>query len=149
MIERFCSKCGTKQTVDETRDVAYCMNCGEKLYLGELSAPSGAPQTAPSAAPTPEERRAQVGSPNLFISYATMNPGIGMSVRFEETCEQYAFSHGQKFSFRLSPGYRILVITIGNRAYRKRIFIPSNGGKAVIHCSWDGRARINIEQPMF
>lgn len=119
----YCNKCGA-QNPEGSR---FCNSCGASLESGS------------------KKHRSKNGY-NLAVDYMTINPDVYMRISFLDWKNVVAVMNNETKLFNLQPGIHGAIIQIGNKAYRRNITI-SPGSTVNIHCAWDGRARINIEQP--
>ena len=137
----FCTKCGAPIEADDSRATIFCMRCG--------SCESVPGSTAPNPAQTALNRPAGAGeTPNLIIDYSAINPRVMLQIRITDTNQLYRLQSGMHIPLLMSVGSHILTLTIGNRSYRRAVSIyPTCSRPVIIHCAWDGRARINIDLP--
>ena len=125
----YCKKCGT----DNPDGSKFCNFCGSPLSVSN-SAPSR---------PSSSKQKLHY---NLSVEYLTINTDVYKRISFLDWKNVVAVMNNEKKLFNLQPGIHAAIIQIGNKSYRRNITIT--GGTPVrIHCAWDGRARINIEQP--
>lgn len=124
----YCIKCGA----NNPEGSKFCNACGSPLG-GASNAGSGSGSNGKS-------------NYNLSVDYMTINPIVNMSISFLDWKNVVVLTNNETKLFNLQPGMHGAIIQIGNRAYRRNITI-SGGSPVKIHCAYDGRARINIEQP--
>ena len=140
----FCTKCGAPIDGDDSRAFIFCMRCGSRESIPGSKAPMP-PQPAPPALNRPIRPGE---TPNLIIDYSAINLNVLLQVLVPETNQIYRLQSGMHLPLLMSVGAHILTLTIGRRSYRRTVNIfQSNAGPVIVHCSWDGRARINMEQP--
>ena len=72
-----------------------------------------------------------------------------MVVRIVDTNQKAFFINGQNMAFHLSPGKHDIVLKIGRKNYNRTIYVPDDYTPVNIYASFDGRARITIDQPNF
>ena len=124
-----CPNCRAKMQFDESRDIGFCPYCGGKVSRGFSYV-----QNIPD-------------QPNVFISFSSINPAVGMVTRIVSTGVKNTYVNGQTISFHLAPGPQNIVLKIGRKNYGRNIVVPSDNTPVRIYASYDGRARIAIDQP--
>ena len=85
--------------------------------------------------------------PNLYISFNTTDPSVGMVTRIVSTGVKNTYINGQTLSFHLAQGSQTIVLKIGSRNYNRNIVIPPDHSPVRIYASYNGRAHITIDQP--
>lgn len=160
MIKRVtCEECGATLSFDDTKPFMFCVSCGAKIdnsfennnyannnYANNNYAGNNivSYNTTPYVPAYNSSLPVITNGANLVISYASSHPGVRMVIRFVPTNERMIFSSGMTKTFRLNPGPQILILKIGNRNYRRDIFISPNGEVTRIEADWMGRAHIRI-----
>ncbi len=131
----YCKKCGT----DNPDGSKFCNLCGSPLP---------GPSSAVRRTSYKGSGNKGTGKYNLSVDYMTINPMVYMSISFVDWQNVVTIMNNETKLFDLQPGLHAAIIQIGNKAYRRNITILGNS-PVRIHCAWDGRARINIEQPRY
>ncbi len=142
----FCTNCGAPNP-DGNR---FCQNCGSMLPEAINNAVMNAGSTSVGSMPATSSNSVyanpntcdQLGY-NLMVDYMSVRPDVNMDIYFLDWPEKHLLQNNQSKAFMLNPGIHTAVIRIGNRAYKKNITINKRN-PVLIHCAWDGRARINI-----
>ena len=139
-----CASCGSSlEKFDNPKGFKYCPYCGG---LTSKSTPAYAVQT-----PTPRQnkrhQRTNNNEPNLYISYSTVNPSIGLVTRIVSTGVKNTYINGQTLSFHLPQGRQEIILKIGLKNYSRFINIPQSNSPVRIYASYNGRAQISIDQP--
>ena len=129
LVDMMCPNCRAKLQFDDSKEVGFCPYCGGKINRSFSHMQSGADQ------------------PNVFISYSSINPAVGMVTRIVSTGVKNTYANGQTMSFRLAPGPQTIVLKIGRKNYARNIVVPSDNTPVRIYASFDGRAQIAIDQP--
>ena len=140
-----CASCGrTLAKFDNSKRFAFCPYCGGNVYNNTGPAYM-TPQ--PVARANTNNRRANNTGPNLYISYNTINPSVGMVTRIVSTGVKNSYVNGQTLSFHLPQGNQEIILKIGMKNYSRNIFIPPSNTPVRIYASVNGRAQISIDQP--
>lgn len=141
IVKFFCTKCGTQIESDDSRDFVFCTRCGSRETVKRPAAAQPAAQPAAQAAARP------AGQPNLIVSYSSINPGVNMILDVMSINMRYFFQSGMSMPFTLPAGQHILILQIGRKRYKRSVYLTANGLPVTVNSAWDGRARINIDQP--
>lgn len=137
-----CASCGKViANFKNSGGFAFCPYCG-----GDVN---GTPRPAQQATGPVVVVQSKTNEPNLYISYNTTNPGVGMVTRIVTTGEKNTYVNGQTLSFHLSPGPQQIILKIGKKNYARDIVIPSNNSPVRIYGSFNGRAQISVDQPPY
>ena len=144
LIDMKCSNCGAHMQFDNTREFMFCEYCGhrvanvnEQVNINQQVNVSG----------TVYHVQDRSNEPNLYISYNTSNPKVGMVTRIVSTGVKSTYVNGQTLSFHLNQGRQLIVLKIGSRNYNREVVIPPDNSPVRIYASFNGRARISIDQP--
>lgn len=142
-----CASCGSSLAhFDNSKRFAFCPYCGGDVYKA-----GGQRQATPAykMSDNQSNKRRNNNEPNLFISYTTINPSIGMVTRIVSTGVKNSYSNGQTLSFHLPQGHQTIVLKIGLKNYSRDIVIPASNSPVRIYASFNGRAQISIDQPAY
>ena len=144
IINMKCPSCGATMQFDDSKSVMDCPYCGgrvanvaEQLNITQNVNVSG----------TVVHVQDRSNDPNLFISYNTNNPSVGMVTRIVDTGVKGTYVNGQTLSYHLSQGPHTIVLKIGKKNYNRDIVIPPDNQPVRIYASFNGRAQISIDQP--
>lgn len=152
MVKMVCPQCGAQLEMDENRDFMFCQHCGTKVMNAaqkyEIKQDISVNQRV-DVSGTVIHKIDNTGKANLFINFLSVHPGVGMVVRIADTGDKRYYMSGQTLSYHLLPGQHVLVLKIGKKNYKRVIVIPETNEPVSIFASWDGRAHINIDQPVF
>ncbi|MBR3341694.1 MAG: Ig-like domain-containing protein [Clostridiales bacterium] len=129
IVEMMCPNCRSMMQFDDSRAFGYCPHCGCRVTRGF------------------ENVQNQVNQPNVFISYNSSNPAVGMVTRIVSSGVKNTYVNGQTLSFHLAPGPQTIVLKIGRKNYGRSIVVPSDNTPVRIYASYNGRAHIDIDQP--
>ena len=137
LIDKRCPNCGATMQFEDTMESMFCPFCG-----GMVTNESFGYNVAPSYQNTPV-----LNEPNLYISFNSTDPSVGMVTRIVSTGVKNTYINGQTLSFHLAQGPQTIVLKIGSRNYNRSIVIPSDNSPVRIYASFNGRAHIAIDQP--
>lgn len=133
-----CTSCGaTFAQFKDSNNFAYCTYCGGRVVN----------VTEPKSNPATNNTQSYSNSPNLYISYTSINPNVFMVTRIVSTGVKHTYVNGQTLPFRLAQGPQTIILKIGKKNYSREIVIPSNNVPVRIYASYNGRAQITIDQP--
>ena len=137
LIDRRCPNCGATMQFEDTMESMFCPFCGgmvtnEAFRYNETQSYQNAPIS---------------NEPNLYISFNSTDPSVGMVTRVVSTGVKNTYINGQTLSFHLAQGPQTIVLKIGSRNYNRSIVIPSDNSPVRIYASYNGRAHITIDQP--
>lgn len=131
LIDKRCPHCGEAIEFENTMESMFCPFCGGMVT-----------NEAFDLKETPISNE-----PNLYISYNSTDPSVGMVTRIVSTGVKNTYINGQSLSFHLAQGPQTIVLKIGSRNYNRDIVIPSDNSPVRIYASYNGRAHIAIDQP--
>lgn len=138
LINVKCPYCKMLSQYDDVREFMFCKNCGGKIaYIPSMSVPEQGADNLTS----------ENNTPNLFISYNTTIPAVGMVTRIVSTGVKESYVNGQTRSFHLQCGIQQIILKIGPKNYSRDIIIPSDNTPVRIYASFNGLAQITIDQP--
>lgn len=142
LVNMTCPRCGAQMEVDSTTEFIFCQFCGTQI----MNVPQryDINQTLNIV-----QHIDRSNEPNLFISYASVNPSVLMVTRIAETGQRATYVNGQTLTFHLSPGKYVVVLKIGRINYNRTIYIPEDNTPVRINASFSGRANIWIDQPPY
>lgn len=143
LIDIHCPFCGESMQFDNSQESMFCPYCGGNI-------PNGFDDSEEIEEPRkPKRKRKKTVSndSNLYISYNSTDPGVGMVTRIVATGVKNTYINGQTLSFHLVPGSHTIVLKIGRKNYNRDIVIPSDNSPVRIYASYNGRAHISIDQP--
>lgn len=139
-----CPSCGAIMQFDDTKETMFCPYCGgkvtnvaEQVNINQNLNVSG----------TVMHVQDRSNDPNLYISYNTNNPAVGMVTRIVTTGVKNTYVNGQTQSYHLNQGPHTVVLKIGKRNYNRNIVIPPDNSPVRIYASFNGHAQIAIDQP--
>ena len=133
-----CTSCGaTFSQFKNSTNFAFCTYCGGKVVN----------VTEPKDGNINYNTQRNSNAPNLYISYASINPNVFMVTRIVSTGAKHTYVNGQTLPFRLAQGPQTIILKIGKKNYSREIVIPSNNTPVRIYASYNGRAQITIDQP--
>ena len=142
-----CASCGSSlDKFDNTKSFTFCPYCGGNVYNSATPAYS---VQQPVSKQNNKKKRTYNNEPNLFISYNTINPSIGLVTRIVSTGEKKSYVNGQTISYHLPQGQHEIILKIGLKNYSRTIFIPQGNSQVRIYASYNGRAQISIDQPSY
>ena len=84
--------------------------------------------------------------PNLTVYFNTVNNGVALVIRVVSTGEKRVLSNGEATQFTLPAGSQTLILKIGKKNYSRNVLIIP-GQNVNVFCAFDGRGRINVENP--
>lgn len=140
-----CSSCGKSLAkFDNSKRFAFCPFCGGNVY-GNTRTSQAVVQ--PVIRTNAGNKRMNNNGPNLYITYNTINPSIGMVTRIVSTGVKNTYVNGQTITFHLPQGNQEIILKIGMKNYSRNVFIPQSNSPVRIYASFNGRAQISIDQP--
>lgn len=128
-----CSQCGA--TFDHPGKKNFCRYCGGKII-------NAGGQTDSEGNPVQ-----YLNGANLFITYNTTDPSVGLVTRIVSTGMINNYTDGQTRAFNLAPGSQTIVLKIGRKNHNRDIVIPISNSPVRIYASYDGFGHISIDQP--
>ena len=144
LFDMKCPSCGATMKFDDSRDSMFCPYCGgrvtnlaEQVNINQNINVSG----------TVVHVQDRSNEPNLYISYNTNNPGVGMVTRIVTTGVKNTYVNGQTLTYHLNQGSHTIILKIGKKNYSRNIVIPQDNSPVRIYASFNGRAQISIDQP--
>jgi len=143
-----CTKCGaTFNQFRNSGNFNFCTYCGGRVVaVGTVAAPVHAVQQPVN---TGNVRYANQNGPNVYITYTTVNPGVGMVTRIVSTGVKNTYSNGMTLGFRLAQGNQTIILKIGKKNYSRNVVIHPSNSPVRIYASFNGRANIAIDQPPY
>ncbi len=140
-----CASCGgSLEKFDNPTGFTFCPYCGGSV--SKSTTPAYSAQRHNQRQNT-RSKRANNNEPNLYISYNTVNPSIGLVTRIVSTGVKNTYINGQTISFHLPQGQQEIILKIGLKNYSRFINIPQSNSPVRIYASYNGRAQISIDQP--
>ena len=139
-----CPSCGATMQFDDSKSVMDCPYCGGKV--ANVAEQVNITQNV-NVSGTVVHVQDRSNDPNLFISYNTNNPAVGMVSRIVDTGVKGTYVNGQTLSYHLNQGPHTIVLKIGKKNYNRDIVIPPDNQPVRIYASFNGRAQISIDQP--
>ena len=139
-----CPSCGATMQFDDTKESMFCPYCGGKVT--NLAEQVNINQNV-SVNGTVRHVQDRSNDPNLYISYNSNNPAVGMVTRIVTTGVKNTYVNGQTQSYHLNQGPHTVVLKIGKKNYNRNIVIPPDNSPVRIYASFNGRAQIAIDQP--
>ena len=128
-----CASCGQSlDQFDNPKQFKFCPYCGGSVKKDT---------------PSYKMQNTRKNEPNLYISFNTINPNVGMVTRIVSTGKKNSYVNGQTLSFHLAQGFQTIILKIGIKNYSRNIVIPSDNSPVRIYASYNGRAQITIDQP--
>lgn len=144
LINMKCPNCGATMQFDDTQSSMDCPYCGGKV--ANIAEQVNITQNV-NVSGTVVHVQDRSNDPNLFISYNTNNPSVGMVSRIVSTGVKGTYVNGQTLSYHLAQGPHTIVLKIGKKNYNRDIVIPPDNQPVRIYASFNGRAQISIDQP--
>lgn len=144
LINMKCPSCGATMQFDDTQSSMDCPYCGGKM--ANIAEQVNITQNV-NVSGTVVHVQDRSNDPNLFISYNTNNPSVGMVSRIVSTGVKGTYVNGQTLSYHLAQGPHTIVLKIGKKNYNRDIVIPPDNQPVRIYASFNGRAQISIDQP--
>lgn len=150
LVNTTCPNCGAQLSVDDNREQLFCSFCGTKIvnFSQKIEVNQTINQNVVHSGKI-EYKIDRSSDPTLLIHYSSINPNVKMVVRIVATNQKSVFLNGQSMSFHLLPGKHDLVLKIGKRNYNRTVYVPEDYSPVNIYASFDGRARITIDQPNY
>lgn len=144
IINMKCPSCGATMQFDDTKSVMDCPYCGGQV--ANIAEQVNITQNV-NVSGTVVHVQDRSNDPNLFITYNTNNPSVGMISRIVDTGAKGSYVNGQTLSYHLSQGPHTVVLKIGKKNYNRDIVIPPDNQPVRIYASFNGRAQISVDQP--
>lgn len=144
LINMKCPSCGATMQFDNSRAFMFCSYCGSKI--ANIAEQINVYQQV-DVSGTVYHVQDRSNEPNLYISYNTNNPAVGMITRIVSTGVKNTYINGQTLSFHLAQGRQTIVLKIGRKNYDRDIVIHPSNNPVRIYASFNGRAQISIDQP--
>lgn len=142
-----CGSCGKSLArFDNSKIFKFCPYCGGDVFATSGQRNSYKIEKSDSSA---KREKPKSNGPNLYISYSTINPAIGMVTRIVSTGVKNTYINGQTISFHLLQGHQTIILKIGLKNYSREIYIPADNSPVRIYASYNGRAQISIDQPPY
>ena len=129
---------------DDSQDSMFCPYCGGKV--ANIAQNVNINQQV-NVSGTVIQVQDRSNDPNLYISYNTSNPSVGMVSRIVSTGVKGTYVNGQTLSYHLNQGQHTIILKIGKKNYSRNIVIPADNAPVRIYASFNGRAQISIDQP--
>ena len=129
---------------DDSRDSMFCPYCGGRVT--NIAQQVNINQNI-NVSGTVVHVQDRSNEPNLYISYNTNNPGVGMVTRIVTNGVKNTYVNGQTLTYHLSQGSHTVILKIGKKNYSRNIVIPQDNSPVRIYASFNGRAQISIDQP--
>lgn len=142
LVNLKCPNCGA--TMDDGRDYLFCPSCGGKIINVAEKVDITHNVNVSGKVVHVQDR---TNDPNLYISFNSSNPGVGMVSRIVTTGVKNNYVNGQTLSFHLNQGQHRIIIKIGKKNYARDIIIPNDNSPVRIYASYNGRAQITVDQP--
>ena len=144
LIDMKCPSCGATMQFDDSKEIMSCPFCGgtvaniaQQININQQVNGSGKVIHV-------QDRS---NDPNLYISFNTINPAVGMVSKIVTTGVKSTYINGQTLSFHLTQGEHTVVLKIGKRNYTRTIVIPPDNSPVRIYASFNKHAQISIDQP--
>ena len=148
VVPSTCGSCGRSLTRFENSKVfKFCPYCGGDVYASGSSNSVSRSVPLYSQMNTRGKNSQKSNEPNLYISYNTINPSVGMVTRIVSTGVKNSYVNGQTLSFHLPQGAQAIILKIGMKNYRRDVVIPPSNAPVRIYASFNGRAQISVDQP--
>ena len=129
---------------DDTRESMDCPYCGGKV--ANISEQVNINQNV-NVSGTVIHVQDRSNDPNLYISYNSNNPGVGLVFRIASNGVKGTCMNGQTLSYHLSQGPHTIVLKIGKKNYNRDIVIPPDNQPVRIYAAFNGRGQITVDQP--
>jgi len=144
LVNMKCPSCGATMQFDDTRESMDCPYCGSKV--ANLTEQVNINQNV-NVSGTVVHVQDRTNEPNLYISYNTNNPSVGMMFRIVSNGVKGACVNGQTLSYHLNQGPHTIVLKIGKKNYNRDIVIPPDNQPVRIYAAFNGRGQITVDQP--
>lgn len=144
LVNMKCPSCGATMQFDDSKASMDCPYCGNKV--ANISEQVNVNQNV-NVSGTVVHVQDRSNDPNLYISYNTNNPAVGMVSRIVDTGVKGTYVNGQTLTYHLNQGPHTIVLKIGKKNYNRNIVIPPDNQPVRIYASFNGRAQISIDQP--
>ncbi len=144
LVNMKCPSCGATMQFDDTQSAMDCPYCGGKV--ANITEQVNITQNV-NVSGTVVHVQDRSNDPNLFITYNTNNPSVGMVSRIVSTGVKGSYVNGQTQSYHLSQGPQTIILKIGKKNYSRDIVIPPDNQPVRIYASFNGRAQISVDQP--
>ena len=144
LLNMKCPSCGATMQFDDTQSAMDCPYCGGKV--ANITEQVNITQNV-NVSGTVVHVQDRSNDPNLFITYNSNNPTVGMVSRIVSTGVKGSYVNGQTQSYHLSQGPQTIILKIGKKNYSRDIVIPPDNQPVRIYASFNGRAQISVDQP--
>lgn len=144
LVNMKCPSCGATMQFDDSMASMDCPYCGGKV--ANVAEQVNITQNV-NVSGTVVHVQDRSNDPNLFITYNTNNPSVGMVSRIVSTGVKGTYVNGQTLSYHLSQGPQTIILKIGKKNYSRDVVIPPDNQPVRIYASFNGRAQISVDQP--
>ena len=144
LVNMKCPSCGATMDFDDSKESMDCPYCGSKV--ANITEQVNITQNV-NVSGTVVHVQDRSNDPNLFITYNSNNPSVGMVSRIVTTGVKGSYVNGQTQSYHLSQGPHTIILKIGKKNYSRDIVIPPDNQPVRIYASFNGRAQISVDQP--
>lgn len=149
-VPAMCPNCNARLNVDPSYQIARCGSCGTECLvqdaINKLSI-SGSVNLVHSGnvvhSGTVTYKKDYTNEPNLFVSYASADPTLGMTMKIPRLNITSVFNSGMEQSFKVAPGRYVMKIKFGTltrvNINAERYFdIYDDGTPTRINIGWQG-----------
>ncbi len=149
-VPAMCPNCNARLNVDPSLQIAQCGACGTQLIVQDAIKKyniSGTVNLVHSGnvvhSGTVLYQKDYSNEPNLYVSYVSVDPTLGMSLKIVKTSITSILNSGMNTSFKLAPGQYIIKIKFGNLMRvnvnaERRIIIKEDGSPTRVDIGWKG-----------
>ena len=149
-VPAMCPNCNARLNIDPSYQMARCGSCGTECLvqdaINRLNI-SGSVNLVHSGSVvhsgTVTYKKDYSNEPNLYVSYASVDPTLSMTMKIPKTKQTSIFNSGMNQSFKLAPGAYVLKIKFGtlsrvNINAEKWIAIKNVGSPTRVEIGWRG-----------
>lgn len=149
-VPAMCPNCSAHMQVDPSYRMAICPSCGTECLVQEAVDKliiSGSVNLVHSGAVshtgTVTLKKDYSNEPNLYVSYASADPTLGMTMKIPKLNITNIFNSGMSQSFHVAPGQYLMRIKFGtlmrvNVNAERMIVIKNDGSPTRVNIGWQG-----------
>lgn len=149
-VPAMCPNCSAHMQVDPSYRMAICPSCGTECLVQEAVDKliiSGSVNLVHSGGVTHSGsvtlKKDYSSEPNLYVSYASADPTLGMTMKIPKLNITNIFNSGMNQSFHVAPGQYLMRIKFGtltrvNVNAERTIIIKNDGSPTRVNIGWQG-----------